>query len=453
MAYTQITKHNSPNYTPASQVPYFYGMARIIIGNTAHWWGDPNTNPSFEGVINWLCRAGGNSSAHAVATGTGRRVAWLVDAVHAAWHAGSAKGNAQTIGLELDPRCRSADYDVAAELIADIWIAYNKKLPLYRHNDWSATQCPGRYDTARLQREAEAWYKKKTAPANPSKPVPAAKKLGTIKKFKTKLQPTSVWDLKSNPNYKAVTKLNKNAVFEAYAYIDFNNTRYYVTKYSFEKGLKNGINQHDLIEVIPEPVKPEWARNLKDIADVKLAVLPAAGTRVWDLNTLQPKGDVIPKGTIIDIAKETTVGSKRYLISSYSASKAQPNGILATELGTPVQPPVNEKPEWLKNLKDIADVDMWTRSEAPVLNLETAREVERLPINTKVRITHATSIADIDLLVLDGGKMAIEPVYLSDTEIKDPYKDLDARVGALERLVDTIVKFLLNIFKGFNKGE
>lgn len=453
MAYTILTQYNSPNYTPAAQVPYFFGMQRIIIGNTAHWWGDPNANPSFEGVINWLCRANGNSSAHAVATGTGRRVAWLINAWDAAWHSGNAKGNAQTIGLELDPRCRAEDYDVAAELIADIWISYNKKLDLYRHNQWSSTQCPGNYDTNRLQREAEAWYARKTAPANPSKPVPAATRLSTVKRFKAKLQPTSVWDLNSNPNYKAVTTLNKDAVFEAFAYIDFNNTRYYVTKYSFEKGLKNAVNQHDLVEIVPEPVKPEWARNLKDVEPKKLAVLPAAGARVWDLNTMEPKGDVIPRGTMIDVAKETTVGGKRYLVSQYSATKAQPNGILATELGTPVEPPVNEKPDWLKNLKDIADVDMWARSEAPVLRLEDAKEVKRLAINTQVRVTHATRIADTDLLVLEGGATAIETVYLSDKPISAPNDDLEKRVGALEKLVDTIIKFLQSIFKGFNKGE
>lgn len=158
MAYTEETQYNSPNFTPAAQVPAIFGRARTIDGITIHHWGDPRTNPTYEGVVSYLCRASGGSSAHAVATGTGRRVAWIIDAVNAAWHSGSAIGNATTIGLELDPRCRDEDYDVAAELIADIWKAYGRILPLYPHKYWSATACPGNYDLVRLELHARQWY-------------------------------------------------------------------------------------------------------------------------------------------------------------------------------------------------------------------------------------------------------------------------------------------------------
>lgn len=80
MAYQEITQYSSPNYTPASQVPRIYGKARTIEGVVYHWWGDPNLKPSFQGIINFLCRPNGNTSAHVV--GEAGRIAWIIDAQH-----------------------------------------------------------------------------------------------------------------------------------------------------------------------------------------------------------------------------------------------------------------------------------------------------------------------------------------------------------------------------------
>lgn len=149
MAYNYDTGHDSPNYTKASDSPAVFGQSRNIAGVTIHWWGNPNTNPSFAGVRDYLCRAGGNTSAHFVASGTGRQVACIVAPQDVAWHSGSARGNAITIGIECDPRCRDEDYDVVAELVADIRSAYGD-VPIYSHNMWVATACPGNYDINRI---------------------------------------------------------------------------------------------------------------------------------------------------------------------------------------------------------------------------------------------------------------------------------------------------------------
>ena len=125
------------------------------------------------------------------------------------------------------------------------------------------------------------------------------------------------------------------------------------------------------------------------------------------------------------------------------------NGILASDLGVPVVEPPVEKPEWLKNLADIADIDMWTRSETPVLNIENGDVLERLPINTKVRVTHATQVVGKDLLVLEGNKKVIETVYLSDTPISNPDEDLGQRVNALEKALAAVISFLTSVFKNF----
>lgn len=133
MAYNYITNRDSPNFTPKSKSTSVFGHSRTIEGITIHHWGDPAQNPQFDSIVNYLCRAGGNTSAHYIATGTGRKVACIVSPTDVAWHSGSAWGNAKTIGIELDPRARDEDYDVAAELVADIRSAYGD-VPIYWHS-------------------------------------------------------------------------------------------------------------------------------------------------------------------------------------------------------------------------------------------------------------------------------------------------------------------------------
>ena len=184
MSYNLDRSHTSPNSTPQSQALLRFGYNRGIEGITIHWWGDPNLNPSFAGIRDYLCRAGGNTSAHFVASGTGRQVAWIVDAMDVAWHSGSAYGNAKTIGIECDPRCRPEDYDVVAELVADIRSAFGD-VPIYSHNMWVATACPGGYDIDRIDKlsytkQSNAEWGQVTNKVNPvpvtppSQPAPTA---------------------------------------------------------------------------------------------------------------------------------------------------------------------------------------------------------------------------------------------------------------------------------------
>lgn len=176
MPYNYDMSHNSGNFTKASDAPAVFGMPRVIEGITIHHWGDPNQNPQFASVRDYLCRVNGNTSAHFVATGTNRQVACIVAPGDVAWHSGSAWGNARTIGIELDPRARDEDYDVAAELVADIRSAYGD-VPIYWHSYFIQTSCPGVWDPNRLDALS---YTKFSAPVNwgeggdinPKTPVP-----------------------------------------------------------------------------------------------------------------------------------------------------------------------------------------------------------------------------------------------------------------------------------------
>lgn len=147
MSYIYETQYNSPNYTPKDQTKSVWGVERNIQHIDIHWWGDPNTNPSYEGSIATLCNPTRGTSAHYVATGTGRRVACLVSPEDNSW--ATVQDNPYSISIECDPRCRDEDYDVVAELIANIRSAYGD-LSLHPHKEFIATQCPGNWDLNRL---------------------------------------------------------------------------------------------------------------------------------------------------------------------------------------------------------------------------------------------------------------------------------------------------------------
>jgi N-acetylmuramoyl-L-alanine amidase CwlA len=182
MSYERITRFNSPNYTPESRVAEVFGVPRVVTSITIHHWGDPATTPTFSGVIDWLCRPNGNSSAHAVIEAG--RVAYLVNYKDASWNAGNARGNATTIGLELNPRASDADYQTAGEHVADIWMVYGI-VPLFPHKQWTPTACPGKWDVKRLLRIASEFYGKKKAAQERANGGPVTPEFHTVKKGET----------------------------------------------------------------------------------------------------------------------------------------------------------------------------------------------------------------------------------------------------------------------------
>lgn len=137
MAYQTITQYTSPNQTPGRGG---HSIEFIVI----HWWNDPANNPGFHGAINTLCNPARQASAHCVAEAG--RVAWIVNASNTAWHAGNWNANCRSIGIECNPRMSEGDLETIGELIADLRRTYGP-LPLYPHNHFFNTQCPGTYES------------------------------------------------------------------------------------------------------------------------------------------------------------------------------------------------------------------------------------------------------------------------------------------------------------------
>lgn len=295
MSYNYLTQYNSPNYTPASEARSVWGRPRTIEAIAIHHWGDPNTNPTFEGVINVLCNPSRQASAHFVATGTGRRVACLVNIPDASWATNSA--NPYTISIECDPRCRDEDYDVVAELIAELRREYGN-LPLLPHKQFSATACPGNYDLARLDREARVkipGFDFGTS-TNPPKPLPTPTPTPTIKydqmattTYRVK-KATQLYDFAAGKNVKAyaVGELIE-IVAKATA---LTGKVYLMTAYSFNSGnikATNGFLEADMevyVPVNPTPVPiPNPEPTVPDrigVAEQRLTALEALVKKITD---------------------------------------------------------------------------------------------------------------------------------------------------------------------------
>ena len=135
MAYQYLTQYDSPNYSPGRPA----GAPSVIV---IHYWDDPAKKPSFMGVVSWLCRKGGNSSAHYIAEAG--RVACIVAPKDRAWHAGPG-GNPRGIGIECNPRMTKEDLETVAELIANLRKTFGN-LPLKPHKFYMNTSCPGAYE-------------------------------------------------------------------------------------------------------------------------------------------------------------------------------------------------------------------------------------------------------------------------------------------------------------------
>lgn len=394
IAFTQ-----SPSYTPNAQTRAAYGQPRSIQFGAGHWWDDPSVNPSFGGVIASLTNPNRQVSAHAVVTAG--EVRELVRAEDTAWATGNA--NPYTFAIETDPRITTGGATAEAimqtltEYIADKGF---HNLQWFPHKHWMTTGC-NPIDWNEVMRRAKiVWQQKYGTPATPP---PAAnadiawEKLPAPIEYVANKQPTKLWNFNQTGwggFGNGVKDFNKGDRITIYGKAT-NKTLgsiYLVTQYSFDNRITNGFNQSDLDVYhapAPEPpVVPEWQRNLKDITPVNLMVL-VPQTPIVNLNDLSVIKQ-LGQGTNIDFTKSTTVNGVEYLISSYSASNAMPNGIKRADVGVPATPPSNEKPEWLKNWQDITDVKMYTRADTDLVNLEDGSTIKVIPRATEIAVASTT---------------------------------------------------------------
>lgn len=445
----------SPNFTPGSQTKAFYGRPRTIEFGAGHWWNTPEAGARHDGIVGIFLNPARQGSAHAVLSAA--RVTEMVRASDTAWCTNNA--NPFTYAIEVDPRIMykwqaggdkalaNQIFETLAEYIAD------KKfhnLQWFPHKKWWSTQCNPIHWNEVMVRAKQIRAAKDAPPAPAYKFVP----MDNPRKL---IAAADLRPLNLQTGARVGDVIKKGTEIEFASKTTFKNVQFLRSKYSTQNNLPVAIEQSSLKEV-PAPVA-EWIKNLVDIADVKLMVLKDPAV-IYDLNTGKITGSPIPQGTWVDVAKQTTVGGKVYLISKYSSDNAMANGILKSALGVPAEPPKPE-PEWLKNWQDIADVKMYTRRDTvEVVNLldgtttttiakkgteiEIASATEWMgqkymitKYSTDKKLPHGIRLLDLDIKPVDPGNTPIP---------SDPAKPVDDVIRENNNLLKQILALLQQIW-------
>lgn len=108
---------------------------------TLHWWGKPS-GQTFEGIRDYLIDNARQVSAHYVVSGD--RVARILPESRGAWGNGNRVANLEGIVIECDPNRVAETLPTLAALLADIF-QRRGDLPVYPHDHWTSTDCPGDY--------------------------------------------------------------------------------------------------------------------------------------------------------------------------------------------------------------------------------------------------------------------------------------------------------------------
>lgn len=460
----------SPNYTPNSQTRAAYGRPRTLDLGAGHWWNTPEAGATHDGVVNMFLSPSRQAAAHAVVSAG--RVTEMVRQEDTAWCTGNA--NPYTYAIECDPRIMwrwqggvsaaqrelgNAIYNTLCEYIADKGFHNLQWKP---HNQFPVpyTQC-NPINWGDVMAGAKAWWNQKhNAPPTPQPPANADiqwSQLATPLEMVANKQPTKLWNFNQTSwggfgnGVKDFNKGERIIIFGK-AFNKTLNATYLVTQYSYEKRITNGFNQADLEPYkAPEPPTPEWIRNKKDITPVKLMVLPAQ-TPIVNLNDLSVIKQ-LGQGTYVDFVQSTVVSGVEYLISSYSATNGMPNGIRRSDVGLPAEPPVNEKPEWLKNWQDIEDVKMYARADCELVDLIEGKTIKVIERGTEIEIASATLFLDKRYMITkySTDKQEARGILVDDLDMKPPATEptppsptqptIDENVNWLVKAIKAILAF------------
>lgn len=251
-------------FTPAEGKAYYGRYDRS--GITVHWWGDGTGASNHDNIVNYMAAqaAAGNKSVNYVLSDN--KITLCVSPDNVAW--ASQSGNATTISVETQPTLGAEGYKKWGWLVDQLEQRYGRTLPLYKHSYWFSTACPGTIDLDRIRAEANKWksggYDAKPAPT-PVPPTPTPTPAPTqitlqitdIPNKTVKLiRDTNLWDLhfskwadaKSVKTLKAGTQVEVSATAKHPL-----GSTYYLSEYSFSKGIGNGINVKDCEDVTVSP--------------------------------------------------------------------------------------------------------------------------------------------------------------------------------------------------------
>lgn len=218
-------------------------------GITIHWWGDGTGADNHDNIVNFFLRRKDGSVNYVLSD---NKITQMVDPDNVAWT--SQSGNATTISIEHQPTLSTEGYRKSGWLVWQLENRYGRRLNLYPHNFWFATQCPGTINLDRIRAEADKWA---SGGYNPPPAPQITLQITDIPNKHVKLiRDANLWDLHFTKwsDAKAVKSLPAGTDIEvsATALHPLGGT-YYLSEYSFSKGIGNGINVKDCEDVKPTP--------------------------------------------------------------------------------------------------------------------------------------------------------------------------------------------------------
>ena len=237
---------NIPFY-PAHRSNYTVGRTSDITHITFHHTAAPNTTLRFLwGDPNR------NASSHYYVGIAPNPVEQYVSESDTAWTDGNRASNARSITIETRGDWRfgynsQETLDNLIALVKDIRSRY-PGIEYQIHRDVSQTVCPGDLPVGLVWKATE-----------PEAPRKANLRLDIPDKKVVLIRDTNVWDMSftSFAGARAVTALPAGTVIDVAGEYDhpLSKTDYYLSKYSWDNNLNNGISKADCIDYVPRPVE------------------------------------------------------------------------------------------------------------------------------------------------------------------------------------------------------
>lgn len=295
-------------HTPAEARAYYGRYDRN--GITIHWWGDGTGASNHDNIVNYMNGGASRGEKSVNYVLSDNKITMCVNPDNVAWC--SQSGNPTTISVEHQPTLGAEGYKKSGWLVDQLEQRYGRSLQLFPHKHWFATQCPGTIDIGRIRAEADKWkrgeYDPKPAPA-PAPPVPVPKPPTTVQleikdvnnKKVVLIKDANLWNLQfaKYPDAQSIKTLPKGTEFEVSAVVTHPlGSKYYISEYSYAKGIPNGINVKDTDH-------PD-ADHLNDPVSPPPIVVPVPVT---------PKPDPIPP-VVVDPTKGTTDEKLNWIIQA-----------------------------------------------------------------------------------------------------------------------------------------
>lgn len=245
-------------FTPDEARAYYGRYSRE--GITIHWWGDGTGASNHDNIVNYFLRRTDGSVNYVLSD---NKITLMVSPDNVAWT--SQSGNPTTISIEHQPTLGDEGYKKSGWLVDQLEQRYGRRLTLYPHNHWYQTACPGSIDINRIRAEADKWRSGAyepvpppvvTVPPTPPPVVPTGfvglEMTNIVDKQVRLIRDANLWDLHFAKwsDAKAVKMLPAGTIINAAATAKHPlGSTYYLTEYSFAKGIGNGINVADCEDV------------------------------------------------------------------------------------------------------------------------------------------------------------------------------------------------------------